>query len=91
MAVPMAMAMAVVRSAWWHASRQRTQSFTVRAQRFTQRGPLAATKTGTTYGAGIDLPPIQVVEPMNLSRFRQGVGAKEARIIQPPMNADERR
>jgi hypothetical protein len=52
---------------------------------------LAATKTGSTYGAAIDLPPIQVVEPMNLSRFRPCVGAKEARIIQPPMNADERR
>jgi len=61
------------------------------AHSITQRGPLAATKTGTTHSAAIDLPPIQVVEPMNLSRFRQGVGAKEARDVLPPMNADERR
>jgi hypothetical protein len=40
---------------------------------------LAATKTGPTYSAAIDLSPIQVAEPMNLSRFRQGVGAKQAR------------
>jgi len=44
-----------------------------------QRGPLAATKTGTTDSAAVDLPPIEVAEPMNLSRFRPGVGAKEAR------------
>jgi hypothetical protein len=36
-----------------------------------QRGPLAATKTGTTDSAADDLPPIEVAEPMNLSRFRQ--------------------
>jgi len=52
---------------------------------------LAATKTGTPYSVAIDLPPIQVVEPTNLSRFRQGVGVKEARNFQPRMNADERR
>jgi hypothetical protein len=28
-------------------------------------------------------------EPMNPSRLRQGVGAKEARNIEPPMNADD--
>ncbi|HET6235994.1 MAG TPA: hypothetical protein VFE41_13705 [Acetobacteraceae bacterium] len=40
---------------------------------------MAAIETGTTNSATIDLPPIEVVEPMNLSSFRQGVGAKEAR------------
>jgi hypothetical protein len=50
---------------------------------------LAATKTGTTYSVAIDLPPIQVAEPMNPSPFRQGAGAKEARNIWPPMNADD--
>jgi hypothetical protein len=49
---------------------------------------LAATKTGTTYSAAIDPPPIQVAEPMNPSPFRQGVwceGSKEY------LAADERR
>jgi len=34
--------------------------------------PLAATKTGTTYSATIDLPPIQVEQPNRCSLQRLG-------------------
>jgi hypothetical protein len=50
-------------------------------QAIAQSAAVGRNQKGTTDSAAIDLPPTQAAEPMDLSTFRQGVGAKEARNI----------